>query len=218
MEQKKDFQLSTFNFPFIRVGIIEGHNLVADGFERLVNDSENIRVMGKAYSAAGCMELLETAPCDVVLLDTGFPEIQDIKLCQQVKEKHPHIKVLMLSGYSNLFDIKRALDAGSDGYLIKTCTHDELLEGICKVASGIRFLCDEVHETIKKSERSPLKFSRLEMTVLQLTADGKSVKEQADKMCLSHHTVRNYHQRLNIKLNTHSKLQLVQKAKELKLV
>jgi len=216
--QNSNFQLSPFNFPFIRVVIIEDHHIVADGFERLVNDSENIRVVGKAYSAAGCMELLKAAPCDVVLLDIGLPDIQGFDLCPQIKKKYPHIKVLMLSGYSDLFTIKRALDAGADGYLIKICTQADLLEGIRTVASGNRFLCDEVNVTIKKSECSHLKFSRREMELLQLITEGKSVEEQADKMNLSQNTIRNYHQRLNIKLDTHSKSQMMHKAKELKLV
>lgn len=216
--QKNDFQLSTFNFPFIRVVIIEDLNLVADGFERLVNDSENIRVVGKAYSAAGCMELLEAATCDVVLLNIGLPDMKGFELCPQIKEKKPNVKVLILTGYNEFFTIKQALDAGADGYLMKKCTQEELHESIRTVASGKRFLCDEAKSIIEKSERNQLKFSRLEIAVLQLIADGKSVNEQADKMCLSYHTIRNYHQRLNIKLGTHTKSQLVEKAKELKLV
>jgi len=146
----KSFDLSSFNFQFTRVVIVEDHNMVADGFERIVNDSENFRVIGKAYTAAGCMELLEAAPCDVVLLDVGLPDVQGIDLCPQIKEKYPHIKVLILTSYGEMFTIKRALDAGADGYLMKSCTHEELHEGIRTVASGERYLCERVNLTIKK--------------------------------------------------------------------
>ena len=86
------------------------------------------------------------------------------------------------------------------------------------VTSGNRFLCNEVNATINKSERSHLKFSRREMELLQLITEGKSVEEQANKMNLSQNTIRNYHQRLNNKMNTYSKSQMMHKAKELKLV
>jgi len=54
-----NFELTTFHQPFIRVAIVEDHKVVAEGFERLINDSDNIRVIGKAFSISGCLELLE---------------------------------------------------------------------------------------------------------------------------------------------------------------
>ena len=215
---ENNFQLSTFNFPFIRVVIIDDHKSVAEGFERLVNESENARVVGKAYSAAGCRELLEAAPCDVVLLDVGLPDVQGIELCSQIKEKYPHIKVLMLTSYGEFFTINRALHANADGYLLKSCTHEEILEGVSTVVSGRRFLCEEVKTAIKKSERSPLKFSRCEMELIHLIAEGYSIAEQADKMCLGENTIRNYRHKLNTKLDAHNTVQLLQRAKELGLV
>ena len=213
-----DYQLSILNSQFIRVAIVEDHKIVADGFERLINDSENVRVIGKAYSAAGCMDLLEAASCDVVLLDIGLPDIQGIDLCPKIKEKYPHIKVLMLTSYGELFTVNRALEAGADGYLMKSCVQEELHKGIRTVASGGRYLCNEVNATVQNSERKQLVFTRREMELLQLIAEGYTLAEQAGKMCLGQNTIRSYRQQLNIKLDAHSTVQLVQKAKELKLV
>ena len=120
------FDLSTFSLPFIRVAIVDDHQMVADGFERLINDSEDIRVTGKAYSAAGCMELLEAAPCDVVMLDVGLPDMQGFDLCLKIKKIYPQLKTLMITSYNELFTIRRALDAGADGYLLKSCAQEEL--------------------------------------------------------------------------------------------
>ena len=212
------FDLSTFSFPFIRVAIVDDHQMVADGFERLINDSEHIRVTGKAYYAAGCMELLEAAPCDVVLLDVGLPDMQGFDLCPKIKEIYPQLKTLMLTSYNELFTIRRALDAGADGYLLKSCAQEELLEGIRTVADGGRYLCHDVNAVINKSEHRQLEFSRREMELLQLIADGCSLPEQAGKMCLGQHTIRSYRKRLYLKLDVHNTLQLMQKAKELNLV
>ena len=214
----KNFQLSTFNFPFIRVVIVEDHTMVADGFERLVNDSENMRVIGKAYSGAGCMELLTAAPCDVALLDVGLPDVQGIDLCLQIKEIYPHVKVMMLTSYGELFTIKRALNAGADGYLMKSCTQEELHDGIRTVASGERFLCEQANVIIQKSAQKQLEFSRREMELLQLIAEGKTIEEQVEKMCLGQKTISNYRQRLYLKFDAHNTVQLVQKARELGLV
>jgi len=215
---KKHFELTTFNNPFVRVVITDDQKMIADGFERLINESENARVIGKAYCAAGCLELLEATHCDVLLLDIGLPDIQGIDLCSQIKKKYPHVKVLMLTNYGELFTINRAMDAGADGYLMKSCSQEELYTSIETVMSGDRYLCDEVNMTIKKLERSQLKLSRIEMELLQLIAESYSLAEQADKMCLGTNTIRNYRQRLMMKLDVHTTSQLVQKAKELKLV
>ena len=110
------------------------------------------------------------------------------------------------------------MDAGADGYLLKSCSQEELFKSIEAVASGERYMCDEVNTTIKKLERNQLNFSRIEIELLQLIAESYSLAEQADKMCLGANTIRNYRQRLMMKLDVHTTSQLVQKAKELKLV
>jgi len=126
----KNFELTAYGLPHIRVAIVEDHQVVADGFERLINDSEDMRVIGKAYNVAGCYELLEAALPDVALLDVGLPDGNGIDLCAQIKEKYPQVKVLMLTSYCEFLTISRALDAGVDGYVLKSSMSEEVIEGI----------------------------------------------------------------------------------------
>ena len=213
-----NFQLSTFNFPFIRVAIVDDHKSVADGFERLINESDNVRVIAKAYNIAGCRELLEAALPDVVLLDVGLPDGNGIDLCPEIKGKYPQVKILILTSYNELYTISRALDAGVDGYVLKSSTSEEILEGIRTVASGKRFLCAEVNVTIRKSERNMLELTRREMELLKLISEGLTLSQQADKMCLGQNTIRTYRQQLNIKLDAHSTAELLQNARAMGLV
>ena len=213
-----NFQVSTINFQFIKVAIVEDHIVVSDGFERLVNKSKNACVVGKAYNIDGCRELLKTVHVDVLLLDVGLPDGNGIDLCKEIKEKYPEIKILILSSYGEFFTINRAFDAGANGYLLKTCTQKELIDGIKEVSVGKQFLSDEVKKIIKQSDKQHLEFSRREMELLQLIADGYPLTEVAEKMGLEKNTIRNYRQKLNVKLDAHNTLQLVQKAKELKLI
>ena len=214
----KNFELTAFHLPFIRVAIVEDHKSVAEGFERLINDSENVRVIGKAYNITGCRELLKAVLPDIVLLDVGLPDGNGIDLCHEIKEKYPQVKILILTGYNDLYTISRAMDAGADGYVLKSSMLDEILEGICTVASGERFLCDEAHGVIQKSERKQIELTRREMELLQLIAEGLTLSEQADKMCLGQNTIRTYRQQLNIKLDAHNTAQLIHIAKTLNLV
>ena len=211
-------QLSLLNSQPIKVSIVDDHKIIADGLEQLINKSETACVTGKAYSVAGCLELLKGNQPEVLLLDVSMPDGNGIDLCPEIKAKYPQVKVLMLTSYGELATITRALDAGADGYVLKNSLPEELLEGICTVASGKRFLCEDVNMTLQKNESNPMELSRREMELLQLIAEGYTLPQQADKMFLGVNTIRGYRQRLNIKLNAHNTAQLLQNAKALKLV
>ena len=213
-----NFQLSTFNFQLIRVAIVEDHKVVAEGFERLINDSDNIRVIGKAFSVSGCLELLEVAQPDVLLLDVSLPDGNGIQLCPKIKEKYPQVRILMLTSYNELFTITRALDAGADGYVLKNCMSEELLEGIRTVASGERFLCREANATLADNENHPVELTRREIELLQLIAEGLTLHQLADKMCLGTETIRSYRKNLNMKLDAHSTAELLLNAKAMNLL
>jgi len=211
-------QLSAFNFQLINVAVVDDHKIITDGLERLINESGIASVINKAYSVAGCWDLLKNSHPDVLLLDISMPDGSGIDLCPKIKEKYPQVKVMILTSYGELATITRALEAGADGYVLKNSEPEELLEGIRTVVSGNRFLCEEVDSTLRKNDNNSLELTRREMELLQLIAEGYTLPEQVDKMCLGYHTVRGYRQKLNIKLGAHNTVQLLQNAKALKLV
>jgi DNA-binding NarL/FixJ family response regulator len=202
----------------IDVAIVDDHKVITDGLERLINESETARVTGKAYSVAGCRELLKDRQPEVLLLDISMPDGNGIDLCPKIKATCPQIKVLMLTSYGELATITRALDAGANGYVLKNSELEELLEGICTVAAGERFLCGEANMTLQKNENSPIELTRRETELLQLIAEGYTLPQLSDKMYLGINTIRSYRQKLNIKLNAHNTVQLLQNAEALRLV
>lgn len=200
------------------MAIVDDHKVIVDGLERLLSESENVVVIGKAFSAAECLDMLAGDLPDVLMLDIGLPSVSGIELCVQIKEKYPQVRILMLTSYGELATITRALEAGADGYVLKNSMPEELLEGIRVVAEGGRFLCEEVNVVLQNNESNPLELTRREMELLRLIAEGYTLPQQADKMCLGYNTVRSYRQKLNVKLDAHNTAQLVQNAKALKLV
>jgi DNA-binding NarL/FixJ family response regulator len=202
----------------IRAVMVDDHKMIADGLERLINESDSVRVSGKAHSAAECWELLKSEQPDVLMLDIGLPDANGIDLCAKIGEKYPQVSVLMLTSYGELATITRSLDAGANGYVLKNSMPEELIGGIRTVASGERFLCEEVNVTLQKNENSQLELTRREFELLHLIVEGYTLPELADKMCLGIQTIRSYRKNLNMKLNAHNTAQLVQNAKALKLV
>jgi DNA-binding NarL/FixJ family response regulator len=200
------------------VAIVDDHKVVAEGFERLIVESGMACVTGKAYSVAGCLQLLERIPADVLLLDISLPDGNGIDLCPRIKAKYPDLKILMLTSYSELTIIMRALEEGASGYILKSSMTEEIIKGIHTVMSGERFLCEEVDLLMKKQENQLVRLSRREQELLRLIVAGYSNSEIADNMCLGYETIKTYRKNLILKLNVHNTAQLVKIAIEQRLV
>jgi DNA-binding NarL/FixJ family response regulator len=202
----------------IRVGIVDDHKLVAAGLEKLINETGQAHVVSIAHSVAGCLNLLKNRQPEVLLLDISMPDGSGIDLCPKIKAKYPQVKVLMLTSYSELATVSCALDAGANGYVLKNSLPEEIIEGIRKVASGERFLCEEVNLKLKAHEDNSFELTRRECNLLRLITEGCTNAEIADRLHLGYETIKSYRKNLYAKLGAHNTKQLVQKAIELKLV
>jgi len=198
----------------IKVLIVDDHKVVAEGFERLINESNKAQVVGKAYSAADCMDLLAKQQIEVLLLDISLPDGNGIDLCKNIKAIYPEIKILMVTSYSEMSTIMWALENGASGYILKNSMAEEIIEGICTVAKGEQFLCNEVNILMRKQEKHPVRLTRREEELLRLIIGGYSNSEIADKMFLGYHTIKGYRKNLMLKLNVHNTAQLIKVALE----
>ncbi|MDR3340350.1 MAG: response regulator transcription factor [Candidatus Symbiothrix sp.] len=202
----------------IRVQIVDDHKLVVEGLEKFINESEIAQVSGKAYSVAGCWQILKAEQPQVLLLDISLPDGSGIDLCPQIKARYPAVNILMLTSYSDHTIITHLLGNGASGYVLKNAMPEEVIEGITTVASGKQFLCEEVDLLLKNHNSKPLELTRRECELLRLIVEDYSNIEIADKMCLGYETIKSYRKNLYVKLNAHNTGQLVKKALALKLV
>ena len=211
-------KIKTTNSQLIKVAIIEDHKVVADGFAHLINKSGIAQVIGIAHSVAESKTLLENNEIDVLLLDISLPDGNGIDMCPTIKEQFPHIKILMLTSYSEQSIIMRVLEEGVAGYILKNAMTEEIIEGIRRAALGERFLCEEVQILLKSSDTESVKLTRREQELLRLIVAGLSNAEIADKMFLGYETIKSYRKNLILKLDVHNTAQLVKKAIEQKYV
>jgi DNA-binding NarL/FixJ family response regulator len=202
----------------IKVAVVEDHRIVVDGLEKIITESGIAQLTGKAFNITECWKMLAKLQPNVLLLDVGLPDGSGIELCPQIKEKYPAIQILMLTNYAELNTIMRALDGGATGYILKNAMSEEIIEGIRVVASGERFLCEEVNVLLKKREAHPVRLTRREQELLRLIATGCTNSEIADKMCLGYETIKSYRKNLIFKLNVHNTAQLVKIAIEQRLI
>jgi DNA-binding NarL/FixJ family response regulator len=202
----------------IRVAIVDDHKVVTEGLEHLITESGVARVVGKSYSAAGCMQMLETVEVDVLLLDVSLPDGNGMDLCPKIKLHYPCTKILMITSYSEMTIIKRTLKSGASGYILKSAVSDEVIAGISAVVAGKEFLSDEVTRLINNRKADTVILSRREQELLSMIVAGLSNSEIADKMFLGYETVKSYRKNLMLKLDAHNTATLVKIALEKNLI
>jgi len=202
----------------INVAIVDDHQIVIDGLEKIITESGIARITAKSYNVAGCLKMLKCGQPDVLMLDVGLPDGSGMDLCPQIKAKYPVVNILMLTSYAEYAVISHVLNNGASGYILKNAMPEEIIEGIRAVASGKRFLCEEADILLRKGEMNKIELTRRECELLRLIIEGYTSIEIAGRMFLGYETVRSYRKNLHLKLGAHNTAELTKMAMALKLV
>ena len=206
------------NSQLIKVAMVDDHQIVIDGLEKIITESGVARLVDKAYNVAGCWKMLSASQPDVLMLDISLPDGNGMDLCPKIKERYPDISILMLTSYAEYSIISHVLNNGASGYILKNAMPEEIIMGIVTVASGKQFLCDEVDILLQKGDKNKIELTRRERELLQLIAKGLTSVEIADKMYLGYETIRSYRKNLHLKLGAHNTAELTKVAIEMKVI
>ncbi len=166
---------------------------------------------------------------DVILMDIEMPVINGIEATAQLKKKYPQIKVIMLTVFDNDENIFRSIKAGADGYLLKDVDANDLYQGIVDTLKGGAAMNPSIAMKTLKLLRNPIdienvaeqetvKLSSREIDVLEQLSKGLSYTYIADNLFLSPSTVRKHIENIYKKLQVHSKIEAVQKARSNNLI
>jgi DNA-binding NarL/FixJ family response regulator len=199
--------------------MVDDHLLFLEGLAKIINDSGVANVRNTAHTMRGCWEMLDDSPeIDVLLLDIYLPDGNGIDFCPIIKSKFPKLNILVLTSISEYAVVKRLLDSGISGYIMKTAECEEVVQGILTVAEGERFLCEATTQLLKRKESTAIKLSGKERQLLRLICDGYNSSEIARVMCFSLDTINSYRKNLLFKLNARNTSALVRIAIENKLI
>jgi DNA-binding NarL/FixJ family response regulator len=199
----------------IRIAIADDHPIVREGLRRIATEGAGITVTGEAATAAALFELLARVPVDVVLLDVSMPGSAFVETLRSLREKHPTVRVMVLSVHPEDQWALRALRAGAAGYLTKDHSPEQLVEAIRRVARGGRYVSQALAEKLAESFDSGLaqapheRLSDREFEVLRCLGSGMAVKDVAARLALSAKTVSTYRGRLLEKMGLSSNADLV---------
>jgi DNA-binding NarL/FixJ family response regulator len=193
----------------ISVLLVDDHGLVRRGFRRILEDEEDIKVVGEAGNGDEAIRLAEELNPDVILMDCALPGTSGLIATRKILEASPQRAILMLSMHSEETLVRQALEAGARGYVLKNAVDLELPAAIRKVMKGQLVLDPQVaRRSALKGERNGGLTTR-ELEILQLIVDGKSNKEIADHLGLSVNTVAVHRANIMDALGIHKTAELV---------
>lgn len=208
----------------IKVAITDDHPIVANGLKKILDDFENINVVAVYATGNDMLKEVGTSLPDVMLLDMNLPDLEGPDLARQLLKKFPAIKIIVLTSSDVTVQVKKMLQIGCQGYLLKDSDDKTIVEAIEAVYNGGQFLSPVIQQQLvndmfrNKNQKQNTLLTRREKEVLQLITQEFTNQEIADKLFISLHTVDNHRSSLLQKLDAKNTAGLVKKAIENGLV
>ena len=199
----------------IRVLIADDHAIVRNGISRMLEDQEDIEIVGEAADGQETIQKVrETAP-DVILLDISMPGMNGLDATKQLKAINPEVRILILTMHAEEQYAPRLMKAGAMGYVTKHAPLKELVKAIHEIKSGRRFISPKLAENLawrylgNRPDLTPVEcLSDRELQVLCLLAKGNTNHEIAESLHLSVKTIDTYRARVLEKLNLRNNAEL----------
>lgn len=198
----------------IEVLIVDDHRIVAEGVSQLMTGEEGIRIVGIAATLSEASQMMSELHPQVVLLDVALPDGDGIDALPELLSSGPETKVIVLTMFAEPSVIRRAMDAQAQGYLLKNTTKEELVEAIRMVAMGENYLSKEVRDQLLGDVKKAPVLTLREREIIRLMSEGCTMKEIADRLCLSFETVHSYTKNLRVKLGCNNTASMVRTAME----
>ena len=206
----------------IRVFIVDDHPVVIEGIHALLQNEKGIEWAGQAMNAQSCLGFFVNNTADVVLMDISMPGMDGIELCAVMKERYPGVFILGLSTFNQGLYIKKMMENGASGYILKNSSKEELLKAIHAVYEGNIFFSGESGSALQEYQKSSMTqlpvLSPREKEILGLIAEGYTNPQIAEKIFLSSFTVDSHRKNLLAKLNVKNTATLIKLAVEHHLI
>jgi two-component system, NarL family, response regulator DevR len=207
----------------IRVFLLDDHEIVRRGLRELLETESDIEICAEAGTAEEALARIPPTAPDVAVLDVRLPDGDGVEVCREVRSRHPEIKCLMLTSYSDDEALFEAIMAGASGYLLKQIRGTDLVDAVRRVASGQSLLDPSVTASVLERLRAGAepdeRLQRLtdqERRILDLIAEGLTNRQIAERVHLAEKTVKNYVSNLLSKLGMERRTQAAVFAAELR--
>ena len=205
----------------IRVVLLDDHDLLRRGIKTMLESEGDIEVVGEGSDGGSAAELVEQVAADVVLVDVIMPNVDGIEATRQIKDAHPNVAVVVLSGHDEQRFVFDAVKAGASGYLLKTAELDEVVKTVRAVARGEMQLDPELASQVLdefegyRNNDVAAAFQPLtprEQEILQHMSEGLPNKAIASRLSISERTVTTHVANIYSKLHVNNRVSAIQEA------
>jgi DNA-binding NarL/FixJ family response regulator len=204
-----------------RIVLADDHVLLRQGLKKILEVRDDLRVVGEAGDGLELLELLKETTADMVILDISMPHLSGIEAAQEIRRRHPGMKILVLSMYREY--LFRAVSAKVDGYLLKENADTELFSAIEKIRQGGSYVSPDLSETLidrvveagrreRQSSPETQMLTRREREVLSLVAEGKSSRDIAERLSIGVRTAEHHRANIMKKMNATNTVDLLKRA------
>ena len=209
----------------IKVLIVDDQALIREGLSLMLDLYDEIEIAGEANNGEEAIDFLKKEEIDVILMDIRMPVMDGVEATKVIKEKHPNIKIIILTTFNEDEYIFKGLKNGADSYILKDVSSKELVNIIKSVHNGEILFHGDVAKTIasavvdRKGDRKEDILKRLtprELEIAKLIGEGKSNREISQMLYITEGTVKNYVTKILDKLEIRDRTQLALMIKGLK--
>ena len=209
----------------IRVLIADDQSILADGIRSVLSSCPEIEVVGIAADGFEALSMLEKQKPDVILMDIRMPNMNGVIATQEVKRRHPEVKVLILTTFDDSDYILNAINNGASGYLLKDTSSSALIDAIRNAYAGDTILPAKIARRIADAAKMvstdreirlkrAFALSDREVEIAVMIYEGFTNKQIASALKLTDGTSRNYISAIYVKLGVSSRSEAVAKMKE----
>lgn len=205
----------------IRVLLADDHVLVRQGIRQFLAEAEGMEVIAEADDGAEAVRLVEKHRPDVAVLDIRMPNVTGVEATRRIKQHHPDVRVLILTAYDDDPYVFALLQAGADGYVLKTAPAEDLVQAVRDVHAGTAALSPTIATKVVRqmSQQRPESatdqvepLTEREIEVLRLAAQGMTNREIGQELDISHRTVQGHLAHVYGKLQVNSRTEAVTEA------
>ncbi|MGJ9422266.1 response regulator [Aeromicrobium sp. CF3.5] len=198
----------------ITVFLLDDHEVVRQGIKSLIEQHDDLTVVGEAGMAADALRQIPQLKPDVAVLDGRLPDGTGVEVCRDVRSRHPQTAVLILTSYEDDEAMFSAVMAGAAGYVLKQVRGIEIVDSIRRVAAGESLLDPTVTQKVLERIRAgapvadPVdKLTRQERRILEYIGEGLTNRQIAEEMFLAEKTIKNYVTQMLAKLGLQRRTQ-----------
>ena len=204
--------------------IVDDHDLILSGLKNLISDYYPKSTIETLKSAEEAIIKLSQLQWNFIITDVSLPGKSGIDLVQIVRKKKPASKVIVVTQHTELWIIKKLIEAAPDAIVLKSNEQEEIIKAILSVSNGSNYYSDIVYKLMieilqkKKTTESIPELTKRELDILRFIAEGLTSKQISDKLFISEKTVEAHRKNMFVKFDVKNSANLIHKAAKAELL